>query len=223
MFMSLLWQNGGDLYNADATQATWNSPEGVEALQWMVDLVGKGYSPKNVSQDADYNAFKQGKTTFHWDGIWQTQDLKKTDLNWGVAPIPQIGDEKGAWANSHQMVITRQASQDDNKLQASKVFINWISEKSIEWAKAGQVPARNSVRESAEFKALEHQPIFAQQLDYVTMPPAVPGIGDAQLEMQTAVERAVLGKQTPKQALDQAAQRANQLLEQNRQKYGTEA
>jgi multiple sugar transport system substrate-binding protein len=52
------------------------------------------------------------------------------------------------------------------------------------------------------------------------MPPAVPGIGDAQLEMEQAVNRAVLGKQSPKQALDQAAKRANDLLEQNRQKYG---
>ncbi|MDQ3777563.1 MAG: ABC transporter substrate-binding protein [Actinomycetota bacterium] len=225
MFMSLLPQFGGSLYNEDATEATFNSPEGVEALTWMVNLVKNGYSPKNVSQDADDVAFRNGKSTFHWDGIWRSQDYGKTnpDLNWGVAPIPQIGEQKGVWANSHQMVITRQASQDENKLQAAKVFINWISEKSIEWAKAGQVPARNSVRESAEFKALEHQPIFAQQLDYVTMPPAVPGIGDAQLEMEQAVNRAVLGKQSPKQALDQGAQRANQLLEQNRQKYGTEA
>jgi multiple sugar transport system substrate-binding protein len=223
MFMSLLPQFGGSLYNEDGTEATFNSEAGVQALTWMTDLIKNGYSPKNVANDADYIAFKNGKTSFHWDGIWQTQDLKKTNLNWGVAPIPQIGDEPGAWANSHQMVITRQAAQDENKLQAGKVFINWISEKSIEWAKAGQVPARNSVRESEEFKALEHQPIFAQQLDYVTMPPAVPGIGDAQLEMEQAVNRAVLGKQSPKQALDQGASRANDLLEQNRQKYGTEA
>jgi multiple sugar transport system substrate-binding protein len=220
MFMSLLWQNGGDLYNADATEATWNSPEGVEALQWMVDLVNKGYSPKNVSQDADYVAFKNGKTTFHWDGIWQTQDLKKTDMKWDVAPLPKVFGENAAWANSHNLVVTRQGSEDDNKFQAAKVFINWISEHSIEWAKAGQVPARNSVRESQEFKALEHQSTLAQQIDDVHFPPAVPGVGDAQLEMEQAVNRAVLGKQSPKEALDQAASRANQLLEQNAEKYG---
>jgi multiple sugar transport system substrate-binding protein len=220
MFMSLLPQFGGSLYSEDGSEATFNSPEGVKALTWMVDLVKNGYSPKNVSQDADYIAFKNGKTTFHWDGIWQTQDLKKTKLNWGVAPIPQIGEQKGAWANSHQMVITSQGAKDENKLQAGKVFINWISQHSIEWAKAGQVPARNSVRESEEFKALEWQPIFAKQLDYVTMPPAVPGIGDAQLEMEQAVNRAVLGKQTPQQALDQAAKRSNELLQQNKKKYG---
>jgi multiple sugar transport system substrate-binding protein len=221
MFMSLLWQFGGDLYNADASEATWNSQEGVDALTWMTDLVNDGFSPKNVAQDADYIAFKNGKTTFHWDGIWQTQDLKKTKLNWGVAPLPQIGSEKAAWAGSHNLVITRQAAKDENKLDAAKVFINWISEHSLDWAKGGQVPARNSVRESAEFEALEHQPIFAQQLDYVHFPPAVPGIGDAQAEMEQAVNRAVLGKESPQEALDKAASRANKLLEQNKEKYGT--
>ena len=220
MFMSLLWQFGGDLYNSDATQAAWNSDAGVQALTWQVDLVKNGYSPKNVAQDADYVAFKNQKNSFHWDGIWQTQDLKKTDVPWNVAPLPQIGDQRGVWGNSHNLVIMKQQSLDQNKLDAAKVFIGWISEHSLDWAKGGQVPARNSVRNSQGFKSLKYQPIFAEELPDVHFPPAVAGVGDAQLEMEQAVNRAVLGKQTPKQALDQAAKRANALLEQNRKKYG---
>jgi len=220
MFMSLLWQFGGELYNEDSTEATWNSDAGVQALEWMVNLVKEGYSPKNVANDADYIAFKNEKNSFHWDGIWQTQDLAKTSVPWAVAPLPQIGDQKAAWAGSHNLVIMRQRSADENKLQAAKVFLNWISEHSLEWAKAGQVPARNSVRESEEFKALEHQSTLAEQIDYVKFPPAVPGIGDAQAEMEQAVNRAVLMKQTPKQALDQAASKAKQLLAENQKKYG---
>jgi multiple sugar transport system substrate-binding protein len=220
MFMSLLWQFGGDLYNEDASQATWNSEAGVEALTWQRNLVEEGYSPPNVASDADYIAFKNEKNSFHWDGIWQTQDLAKTSVPWAVAPLPQIGDQKAAWAGSHNLVIMRQKSADENKLQAGKVFLNWISEHSIEWAKAGQVPARNSVRESAEFEGLEHQSILAEQVDYVKFPPAVAGIGDAQAEMEAAVNRAVLGKQSPKEALDQAAGKADKLLEDNKKKYG---
>ena len=32
---------------------------------------------------------------------------------------------------------------DENKSIAARVFVNWISQQSLEWAKAGQVPARN--------------------------------------------------------------------------------
>jgi multiple sugar transport system substrate-binding protein len=48
----------------------------------------------------------------------------------------------------------------------------------------------------------------------------VPGIGDVQVgSFDLAVNEAVLLKKEPKTALDDAAERANQLLEENRQKY----
>jgi multiple sugar transport system substrate-binding protein len=220
-WQSLLWQFGGDLYNEDATQATFNSEAGVEALTWMVDLVKNGHSPKNVAQDAEFVAFQNDKNALHWNGIWQINTFKELDdLDWGVAPVPQIGTEKGVWANSHNFVIMNKQPLDDNKVQASKVFINWISQKSIEWAKAGQVPARKSVRDSQAFQGLQEQSQLAQQVPYMRFVPSVPGIADVQTTtFEQAVNEAVLLKKEPKTALDEAASRANQLLEENRQKY----
>jgi multiple sugar transport system substrate-binding protein len=220
-WMSLLPQFGGSLYNEDVTKATFNSDAGVEALTWMVDLVKDGHSPKNIAQDGDVVAFQNDKNAFNWNGIWWINGFKETKgLDWGAAPVPQIGSEKGVWSNSHNFVIMNKQPLDDNKVQASKVFINWISQKSGEWAKAGQVPARKSVRESQEFKSLEEQSQFAKEIDYVHFVPAVPGIGDVQpTTFDQAVNEAVLLKKEPKAALDEAAQKANQILEENRQKY----
>ena len=67
---------------------------------------------------------------------------------------------------------------DDNKVQASKVFINWISQNSLEWAKAGQIPARASVRDSQEFQNLQPQATLAEQIPNLNFVPPVPGIGD---------------------------------------------
>lgn len=218
---SLLFQFGGSLYNEDVTKAVFNSDAGVEALEWMVGLINDGHSPKNVAQDAEYVAFQNGKNALHWNGIWQINAFKDVkDLDWGVAPVPQIGTQKGVWSGSHNFVITNKRPLDENKVQASKVFINWISQKSIEWAKAGQIPARKSVRESKAFQNLKEQSTLAQQLDYVNFVPAVPGIGDVQpTTFERAVNEAVLGKKEPKAALDDAAARADKLLEENRQKY----
>lgn len=220
MFTSLLGQFGGSIVNDDGSKATFAEDPGVEALTWMRGLVDEDYSPKNVASDADYIAFKNQKNSLHWDGIWQTQDLKKTDLEWDVSPLPQIGSEQAAWAGSHNLVIMKQRRADDNKLQAGKTFINWVSEKSIEWAKAGQIPARNTVRESAEFEGLEHQAELAKQQDYVVFFPSWPGIGDVIAEMEQAVNRAVLGKQSPQASLAQAAGKADKLLQDNKKKYG---
>ena len=60
----------------DNTKATWDSEAGVKALTWMVDLVKKGYSPKNVGQDADYIALKNSKNAMNWQGIWQVGDAR---------------------------------------------------------------------------------------------------------------------------------------------------
>jgi len=218
---SLLWQFGGDLYNSDVTKATFNSDAGVEALTWLVDLVKDGHSPKDVAQDAEYVAFQNGKNAFHWNGIWQINAFKEIkDLDWGVAPVPQIGDEKAVWSGSHNFVIMNKQPLDDNKVQASKVFINWISQRSIDWAKAGQVPARNSVRESQEFQSLQEQSELAKQVDYVHFVPPEPGIADVQLgSFDQAVNEAVLLRKEPKAALDEAAGKADQLLQENREKY----
>jgi multiple sugar transport system substrate-binding protein len=222
-FESLLWQFGGDLYNEGATRATFNSDAGVEALTWMVDLVENGYSPSDVAQDAEFIAFQNGENALHWNGIWQINALKEVeDLDWGVAPLPRIGSDDATFANSHNFVITQQATTDQNKVEASQVFINWISQQSIEWAESGQIPARNSVRESQEFEDLPEQATIAQEVPYVHFRPPVPGIGDIQPETyDQAVNEAVLRQSDPQTALDEAAERADQLLEENRQKYET--
>jgi multiple sugar transport system substrate-binding protein len=220
-FQSLLYQFGGELYNKDATKATFNSDAGLSALTWMVDIVKEGYSPKNVAQDAELTAFQNGKNAFFWNGIFMILEMEKVkDLEWGAAELPRIGSQKGAWAGSHNFVIMNKRGQDPNKVAASKVFINWVSERSEEWAKAGQVPARNSVRDTKAFESLKWQPIFAEELPYVQFTPPEPGIADVYIgSLEPAINEAVLLKKEPEAALDEAASKADQLLKENKQKY----
>jgi multiple sugar transport system substrate-binding protein len=219
---SVVYQFGGSLYNADATEATFNSPEAVEGVSWMTGMIAAGHSPKNVGQDADYLAFKGGKNAFNWNGIWQINDLKKSpDVKWGVAPVPQIGTKQATWANSHNFTIVQQKrGADENKVAASKVFINWLSEHSLEWAAGGQVPARKSVRDESGFQALTEVNALAPEIEYAAFPPAAPGIGEVTTLFYTAFNEAVLGKKDPKKALDDGVAKANKLLEDNRKKYG---
>lgn len=222
IFYSLIWQNGGTPYSEDGKTATYNSPEGVEALTWMVDQIKSGDSPRNVAIDTQYNAFKTGKNAGTLDGIWQINDLKSTapKLKWQMAAVPQIFDQKAVWSNGHNFVLMSQQKPDDNRLQASKVFINYISEKSAEWAGAGMIPARNTAREDASFAKTE-QASVAADLDSFRFLPAVPGIGDVGFQgIEQAVNKATLLQQDPKTALDNAAGVANKLLEENRKKFG---
>src|SRR5688572_28785027 len=179
MFLSLLWQNGGEPYAEDGSKASFDSDAGVDALTWMRGVVDKGYSPKNVAQDSQYVSFKANKVDVTWDGIWQINDLKANKADFGIAPIPKIGDTDAVWANSHNFYISKLGAADENKLQASKVFIDWISQKSAEWAGAGMIPARKSVREEAAVTDSTQGPV-AEKIDNMKFLPPVPGLGDVQ-------------------------------------------
>ena len=219
MFLSLLWQNGGAPYADDGSKASFDSDEGVQALSWMVEVVKQGWSPKNVAQDSQYVAFKNKKLTVTWDGIWQINDLLAAKLPFEVAPLPTIGSQPAAWANSHNFYITRQATQDDNRYQAAQTFIDWMSKKSADWAGAGMIPARKSVRDTPEVTSSPQGPIAAQ-IDNLRFLPAVPGLGDVQAQtLELAVADAVLGKRRPDQALKEEAAKATKLMEANRKKF----
>ena len=221
MFISLLGQFGGSLYDEEGATATFNSEAGVESLNWLTSFIDSGASPKDVAADAQAQAFRQQTNSLTWDGIWMMNEWAKIDdLEWGASAVPVIGDQPAVWASSHQFVVTRQASNDD-MFAAASAFIAWISERSIDWAVSGQIPARNSVRESEEFQALEVQSTLAAQLPDVVFPPTVPGIGDVTAPtFELAVNEVILGKSSAQEALDSAAQRADELLADNRSKYG---
>jgi multiple sugar transport system substrate-binding protein len=217
---SLIWQFGGDLFTPDGKKSVFADEAAVKGVTWYTDLIKNGHSPSKIAQDADNVAFQNNKNAFIWNGIWNINTAKeKASLKWGVAALPNIGGKNAAWAGSHQFVLPTLKTADENKSTAARVFINWISQKSLEWAKGGQVPARNEVRESAEFKALKEQATIGAQINDLHFPPPLPGIGDALTEFYKGVTEAVNGK-TPQTAMSDAAGRADQILAANEKKYG---
>ncbi len=219
LFQTLIRQFGGALASDDGTTATFNSEAGVEALTYVNDLKQK-YSPDiSGGGDPEVNVFKQGQAAIVFHGPWHISDLQK--LPWvGFAPVPQIGDQFAVWAGSHQLVMT---SADPAVQTAAACWIKWLSENSVEWAKAGQVPARNSVRLGDELGALA-APIaaVAPSADGAILLPQVPQLEGALWDAFGPVVDAVLMGETTdiKSALDTAAAASQQVLEENAVTYG---
>jgi len=221
MFLSLLWQFGGEPYAEDGSAATYDDEAGVSALGWMREQVDKGYSPDNVDIDTQYTAFKNGQNSITWDGIWQINDLEESGLDYGIATLPVIGDDLAAWANSHNFFMTEQAAGDQDRADASKTFIGWMSDQSAAWSQAGMIPARNSAREQADFTG-SVQYAIRDQIDGLHFLPPIPGLGDVQPPtLEVAVNEAVLGQTPVDQALKEQAANATKLMEQNLEKFGS--
>ncbi len=217
---TLVYQFGGKMVNDDGMTVGFAEEPAVKAITWFKDLIEKGYSPKNAAADGNYVSFTNDKAAFMINGPWNTTPLTALkNLKWGAAPVPKIGDEQATWAGSHQFVLPRQIKADQNKANASRVFVNWISQQSLGWADAGMVPARTEVRESAEFKKLGAVNQFAKELDYIKFVPPIAGVNDVMPEWSAAVSSAMLGKKDIPTALGEAAERANKILAANAKKY----
>lgn len=220
-FESLIWQFGGELYNDDVTEATFNSEAGVQALTWMTDLVKEGYSPADVAQDGNIKALLASETAFNWNGVWQTTNSAFEDLDWVAAPVPQIGTEKAVWSSSTHWVFPANKGQDENKTQAAATFVKWMNDHSAAWAETGELPASNNVRNDPSLaETYPNLQPFMDELEYAHYETVAPGISEANALITVALNEALTGKKSPQDALDDAKAKADLILKQNQAKYG---
>lgn len=219
LFQTLIRQFGGQLANEEGTEATYNSDEGVQALTYLRDLKQQNTPDVNGAGDPEVKLFQQQRAAMVMHGPWHISDMQKLPFV-GFAQLPQIGDTYSVWGNSHQLALT---AEDPAKQAAAACWINWLSANSVQWAKAGQIPARTSVREGGDLQSVAPAVAgFAAEAEHVHFLPQVPGIENALWGQgfEPAVNDILLGKQQDiKAALDAAAAKSNQLLEQNAQKY----
>lgn len=223
-FATLFYQGGGEWTNADYTEATFNSPAGVAAADYLARLVNDLGVPK-VESDAEINAFQQGQNGMVWSGIWEsTRYSEALGEDLGVAPVPQIFGE-GVWGGSHNLAVTS-AAPDGDLRQGAYYFIDWFSKNSLAWGAAGQIPARNDVREQVQGSDEGLLPIVAQvtpMAERVRFLPAIPGGGDLLFIGNGAGEATTFvinGSSSAQQALDSAATFNTQVLQENKQRYG---
>ncbi len=172
-WMSLVWQNKGqDILNGDRTKAAFNTPQAIDALQFLHDLVYVEKVTPQGEQDPD-DDFMKGNVAMVISGPWAMGDYNKIEgLQYKTTMIPVIYDQPGAWGNSHTFVFP--ANVDPQKTEAAMKFVKWMSDHNFEWSKnSGHQPVRKSILASEEFKKLENWQAFANTLPYAHYYPTI--------------------------------------------------
>jgi multiple sugar transport system substrate-binding protein len=224
-FMTWYWygitrQFGVEMLTPDATKAAFNTPEGVAAVTWMRDMQQKG-NPKGVPSG---DLQRTGKVATWADGPWvstlyfdKTKAAAADDLD--VAALPQHDpNKKATWAQSHQFALPRQRNNDPAKREATLRFVKWMGEHSVDWAKAGQVPARNSARQEAlttEDPYLKKLQVWASELPYAAFMPTSPRLLEVMPRIAANVEGALLNQWSVEEGLKKAETEVNQILSQS--------
>jgi multiple sugar transport system substrate-binding protein len=201
-YLSLLPQFHGHYYD-EKGQPDLANPGNVRALAFMGDLMNKMKVVPPPESNLGWIGFRQKHVAMEWDGVYMLGDLQRLDdFKYVGAPIPQIGDQPGTKADSHCLCI--RSGMSDKEREASERFIVYLSKHSIEWAKAGQVPARISIRNTPEFRAMKVQYQFSRQIPWMMYEPSTPVLFELDLEIDQAIEKVLRGHATPKEALELA-------------------
>ncbi|WP_332634705.1 ABC transporter substrate-binding protein [Halalkalibacter flavus] len=207
---TIVYQNGGKLI--DDGQVLYDSEEVVEALEFQRSLITEyGVSPSDVQQDGEVTLFLQGKNAMHMNGPWMLQQWEDAGMNFGVAPVPMLGTEQQAvFGNSHNFVVPEVVGEE--KHEAIKQFLSFTAENGMAWAESGQAPVSKAVYESDEFQEMKQQPEVAKQFDYTHFSPRVRNWGQLSDPLMEAVNEVLLGQKEPREALEEATNRAQQRL-----------
>ena len=216
---TLMRQFGGDILTRDGQTVILDRPEAVAGMQFAVDMIDKEkviMPPENISTfGGAFIGFRQGKLGIVFEGIYMLPELRRQrDLDFGAAPVPQIGPHKAAWASSHVLCLRTDLSEREEVV--AKRFIKFLSDHSLDWAEGGQIPVRKSLRDTARFKNMKAQYEFSKQIPHAAYYPQSPFVNEYFAEFDPAVERILRRSQTPQQSFAFAAKRIRDVLERYR-------
>ena len=214
------YQQGGRLMSPDLSTPTLDSPENVAGLDFLRDLVSEyRVAPPPESNDA-WIGFRQGNVGMVMAGIWMLAEVKgDRAFDFDVSPLPQLGDSPASFGSTHLMGLAPGLSESSR--QAGWRLIQFLSSHSLEWAKVGQLPARESLLASAEFRSMLPQANLAPEIPHLVFTPGIPSLWEVQDEFYRAGEKVLRGTESASVALRLAQQKAEVVLDRNRQRQAS--
>jgi multiple sugar transport system substrate-binding protein len=145
----LIRQFGGAPYSGNNRTVTYNSPAGVNATQWYIDLAAKHKVGQIGFLTDGVTAFRSGKAGMTIDGSFRLGALdNQKGLDYGVAELPSHNGIKSNFASYWVNGITTKATGP--KRDAAVKFLKFITtaEAMELWMNTvGELPARKSVAE----------------------------------------------------------------------------
>ncbi len=213
-YQSILPQFDGHYFSDDG-KADLTNPGNIAALKFLQSLnEGQRLIPP-PENGLGWVGYRQKKVAMVIDGIFMVGDLQRLeDFNYVGFPIPTLGNHPGTMAESHVLCV--RSGLDSVQQAAARQFLRFLSDNSIDWAKAGQVPARKSVRNTPEFKAMPVQSAFAQQIPTMKYLPKSTIIFELNIELDLAVEKVIRGRATPLEALKVANEHVQAFLDRDK-------
>ena len=219
MYQLILVQNGGHILSPDGSQFLFNSPIGVEALQYLADLVKKDkvayIAPGAYEHQTDFVARKVAMIQGHI--VSRKYMEPQLTFEPGIAAIPQ-GKKPAVMLTGTNLAIFSKATEGQQ--EAAWAFIKWLGEveQQARWAvETSYVPIRRSALDldmmKAEFDRIPGLESVMRQIEYaVPQPKSAEWYAGRRQLQEEAIETTMRGKMPAKVGLDAVAEKLNREL-----------
>ena len=202
-YQTYAWQNGAEVWTEDF-HAAMNTPEGIEALKYMSDLVN---NYKVATTAPPENGFQLGKIAMVVDGTWMNNDYQ-TNLgdDLAAAPLPAGKEMATNTGGEHWMILPSTTQEEDASWEYLKFMLSPEIVINI-CSMGGQVPTLKSIAESDAFMefANERPGILASlnSMPYARMRAASPKYGQASEAISGYIQQAIFGTMSAEDACAQ--------------------
>ncbi|HET9620277.1 MAG TPA: maltose/maltodextrin ABC transporter substrate-binding protein MalE [Kofleriaceae bacterium] len=190
-----------------ATDVGVNNPGAVKGAEMLAKLINDGVMPKGATYSAMESAMNKGEIAMMISGPWAWDNLKKSGIEFGVAPLPTVGGKPSKAFIGVQGAMINRAS--NNKDLAKEFIENYLL--TTEGLKVLDADVSLGVTAQKEFfKSRAGDPLIAATMANIKtglLMPSLPEMGKFWSAMESALNSLTAGRQKPKEALDAAAQR----------------
>jgi multiple sugar transport system substrate-binding protein len=220
-FWPHLWQRGGEILADDGT-AAFASDEGVDALEFLRRMA---VDDKSIYLDQTDTKFAQlfaaDRIGMMTSGPWQLYDLGTAKTDYGVTVLPGIdGDHQTV---SGPDIWAMFDTGDVNEAYWSFELMKWLTApaQDVRWnVEFGNLPLRASEIDTPEFRAqVEALPgldiMAANNENAINSRPTVAGYVGLSEAIGSAISRVLQGDGDPRDALEEAAKKADEALSDN--------
>ncbi|PAU51688.1 maltose ABC transporter substrate-binding protein MalE [Pseudomonas sp. PIC25] len=191
----------------DVSQTGVNTPGAKQGAEVLKRLIDEGVMPRGADYSAAEAAFNKGETAMFISGPWAWSNIRKSGIDFGVAPIPSVG---GAPSRpfSGVMAATLNAASPNHAL-AVEFLENYLLQ--VEGLKTvnADVPL-GAVVNKAYMAELADDPLIKATFDSAQQGqpmPNVPEMGAFWSSMEPALGNITAGRQSVDDALNDAAKR----------------
>jgi multiple sugar transport system substrate-binding protein len=195
-WLPLVWQQGGDIYDAATGTFTFDTPAVAKALEYYASIPTQRMAPTDKTDSMQ--AFQAGQIATYQEGPWVAgslrKDAPKLDNAWKTAPLPAAQQPAG-FAGGSDLAVFKDAKNPD----AAWKFVTFLTEPAnlASYAKAsGNLPATPGAWTAAKFGDDERMQAFAEQLKVSKAPPAITTWQQIADAIDSELEKLSLGKAT---------------------------